>query len=61
MMRLYHHIPVNNTQNEINTETELLYQNIIRDVSNLPEHNIDRIKTKLRSVWKNKYRNIKRQ
>lgn len=47
-MRLYHHIPVNNTQNEINTETELLYQNIIRDVSNLPEHNIDRIKTKLR-------------
>ena len=51
-------IPGNVTRNEINTEFELFYQNIVRDVSDLPEHNIDRIRTKLRSVCE-KYHNVK--
>ena len=34
------------------------YQNIVRDVFDLPEHNIDKIKTKLRSVCE-KYHNVK--
>ena len=37
---------------------KLFYQNIVRDVSDLPEHNIYKIKTKLRSVFE-KYQNIK--
>lgn len=37
---------------------KLFYQNIARDVSDLPEHNIYKIKTKLRSVFE-KYQNIK--
>ena len=45
---LDHHIPGNVTRNEINTEFELFYQNIVTDVSDLPEHNIDRTKTKLK-------------
>ena len=47
---LYQHILGNVTYNKINTEFELFYQNIVRDISHLPEHNIDRRKTKLWSV-----------
>ena len=44
-----HHIPGNVARNEIKSNAfELFYQNIVRNVSNLPEHNIDRIQTKLR-------------
>ena len=53
-----HHIPGNVTRNETNTEFELFHQSIVRDVSNLPEYNIDRIKIKLRSVCE-KYHNVK--
>ena len=49
--RLNHHIPGNVQCYKINTEFKLLYQNIVRDVSDLPEYNIDRIKTKLRRIW----------
>ena len=46
---LDHHIPRNVTRNEIKSNAfELFYQNIVRNVSNLPEHKIDRIQTKLR-------------
>lgn len=41
---LDHHIPGNVTRNQINTEFELFYQNIVRDGFDLHEHNLDRIK-----------------
>ena len=44
---LNHHIPGNVQCYKINTEFKLLYKNIVRAVSDLPEYNIDRIKTKL--------------
>ena len=52
------HIPGNVTRNEINTELEHFYQSIVGDVFDLRQHNIDRIKIKLRSVCE-KYHNLK--
>lgn len=55
---LDHHIPGNVTRNQINTEFELFYQNIVRDGFDLHEHNLDKVKSKLRSNCE-KYHNVK--
>ena len=44
--------------NSINTEFELFYQNILRDISHIPEQNLAHVKTKLRSTCE-KYCKIK--
>ena len=55
---LDNHVARNVTGNKINTKFELFYQNIMRKVSSLAKHDIDKIKTKLQSVCE-KYHNVK--
>ena len=44
------HIPSNPDRYKINTNFEYFYQNILNDISDLPQHRLDNIKTKLRST-----------
>ena len=44
---LDHHVQTNINKNSIVTEFELLFQNLLKDISNIPETEISRIKTKL--------------
>ena len=44
------HIPYTVNYNTINTEFELFYQNILRDISHIPEQNRAHVKTKLQST-----------
>ena len=44
--------------NSINTEFELFYQNILRDISHIPEQTLAHVKTKLRYTCE-KYCKIK--
>ena len=52
------HIPYTVIYNSINTELELFYQNILRDISHISEQNLAHVKTKLRSTCE-KYCKIK--
>ena len=50
--KLYHidqHIPSNPDTYKINTDFEYFYQNVL-NISDLPQHHLDNIKTKLRST-----------
>ena len=49
------HIPCTVNYNSINTEFELFYQNILRDISHIPEQNLAHVKTKLRNTCKKNY------
>ena len=60
------HVPSNPERYKINTDFEYFYQNILNDISDLPQHQLDHIKTKLRSTCEkyhnarttNKYKNV---
>ena len=52
------HIPSNPDGYKINTDLEYFYQNVLNDISDLPQHHLDNIKTKLRSTCM-KYHNSK--
>ena len=52
------HIPSNPDRYKINTDFEYFYQNVLNDISDLPQHHLDNIKTKLRSTCM-KYHNSK--
>ena len=60
------HVPSNPERYKINTDFEYFYQNILNDISDLPQHHLDHIKTKLRSTCEkyhntrttNKYKNV---
>ena len=41
------------TYNSINTELELFYQNVIRNISHIPEQNVAHVKIKLRNTCEN--------
>ena len=43
---LHQHIPSNPERYKINTDFEYFYQNILNDISDLPQHQLDHIKTK---------------
>ena len=55
---LEHHIPSKIARNSVNTESESFYQRLLVDLSTIPEENIARIKTQLRSKCE-KYYNVK--
>ena len=55
---LDHHIPTNINRNAITTEFESCFQSLLRDISNMHENEINKVKTKLRSTCE-KYSNIK--
>ena len=55
---LDHHIPTNINRNSIKTEFESFFQSLLRDISHMPENEINKVKTKLRSACE-KYSNIK--
>ena len=55
---LDHHIPTNINKNAIFTEFEQFFQNLLRDISHIPENELSRIKTKLRNA-REKYSNMK--
>ena len=42
--RLDHHIPTNINKNAIFTEFEQFFQNLLRDISHIPENELSRIK-----------------
>ena len=44
------HIPLNPDRYKINTDFEYFYQNVLNDISDLQQHHLDNIKTKLRST-----------
>ena len=44
------HIPSNPHRYKINTDFEYFYQNVLNDISDLPQHQLDNIKTTLRST-----------
>ena len=52
------HIPANTNSNTIATEFELFFQNLLRDISNIPECELSKIKTKLRNTCE-KYSKVK--
>ena len=47
---LYHHIPNKLNCHRIHTEFEQLHQNLVKDISHIPDDNFTRLKTKLRST-----------
>ena len=51
-------IPYTVNYNSINTEFELLFQNILRDISHIPDQNLAHVKTKFRNTCE-KYCKIK--
>ena len=48
---LYHYVNIN--INSIVTEFELFYQNFLKDMSNMPETRVNKIKKKLCNTCKN--------
>ena len=52
------HIPANTNSNTIATKFELFFQNLLRDISNIPECELSKIKTKLRNACE-KYSKVK--
>lgn len=48
---LYHYVNIN--INSIATELELFYQNVLKDMSNMPETRVNKIKKKLCNTCKN--------
>ena len=52
------HIPPNPERYKINTDFEYFYQDVLNDISDLPQHHFDNIKAKLRSTCM-KYDNSK--
>ena len=46
---LDHHIPTNINRNAITTEFESFFQSLLRHISHMPENEINKVKTKLRS------------
>ena len=55
---LDHHIPTNINKKAIFTEFEQFFQTLLRDISHIPENELNRIKTKLRNTCE-KYCNVK--
>ena len=49
------HIPNYTDRNTINTESESFFQNVLNDISNIPEETLTNIKTKLRSSCEKYY------
>ena len=47
---LDYHIPTNINRNTITTESESFFQSFLRDISHMPEHEINKVNTKLRST-----------
>ena len=47
---LYHHIPNKLNCNRIHTEFEQFYQNLVNGISHIPDDNLTRLKSKLRST-----------
>ena len=56
--RLDHHIPTNINKDAIFTESEQFFQNLLRDISHIPENKLNRIKIKLRNTCE-KYCNVR--
>ena len=52
---LDYHISSKVTRNLLNTEFEMFFQNLLNNISAIPEENIARIKTKLRSTCEKYY------
>ena len=52
------HIPANTNSNTIATKFELFFQNLLRDISIIPECELSKIKTKLRNACE-KYSKVK--
>ena len=52
------HIPTNINRNSIQTEFESFYQKLVNDMPNIPENELQQVKTKLRNTCK-RYCNIK--
>ena len=50
---LDNHIPSNINKNAVTTEFEMFFQNLLRNLSHIPENEISKIKTKLRSTCEN--------
>ena len=55
---LDHHIPMKANRNAVSTEFEHFFQNLLKDISNIPERELAQIKTKLRNSCE-KYCNVK--
>ena len=55
---LDYHIPTNSNRNNIKTELESFFQNLLYDLSDMPENEISKVKTKLRKTCK-KYCHVK--
>ena len=55
---LDHHIPTNINKDAIFTESEQFFQNLLRDISHIPENKLNRIKIKLRNTCE-KYCNVR--
>ena len=52
---LDYHIPSKVTRNLLNTEFEMFFQNLLSNISAIPEENLARIKAKLRSTCEKYY------
>ena len=55
---LDHQIPIRSNRNNITTEFEYFYQNLLNDISHIPEVQLRQVKTKLRDACE-KYIRIK--
>ena len=55
---LDYHIPTNSNRNNIKTELESFFQNLLYDLSDMPENEISKVKTKLRNICE-KYCHVK--
>ena len=55
---LNHHIPAKANRNAVLTECEHFFQNLLKDIPNIPESELSKIKTKLRNSCE-KYCNVK--
>ena len=51
----YRHIPNNSTRNTIETEFELFYQRLLKNISHILEEQISAVKTKLCRTWGSYY------
>ena len=52
---LDYQIPSKVSRNSLNTEFEIFFQNLLNDILAIPEENLIRIKTKLRSTYEKYY------
>ena len=48
---LDHHIPISNNRNSITIKFDYFYQNLLNDVSHIPEVQLKQVETKLRDGW----------